>query len=321
MYAMRAERKRAPSSSPLGSLQDAANLRELVQRLQEGIYVTNAAGDFLDANPALLQVLGIATLEELRGHKVTDFIDSELRTWKVKRMERDGFVRDLELQIRRADGSTRTVLDTAFMQSDVRSGKVFCCGILVDITERKLLETQLKEQAVRDPLTGCLNRRYLSMLEITGEGMPGSWGCLVIDVDHFKDYNDRYGHQTGDEVLRRVAQVFAEAVRELDLPGRFGGEEIALVLPGTNLTGARHLAERIRKGIEDLHVPTPEGDPLRVTASFGAACFPTHSSAGELVAAADASLYDAKREGKNRVATATAKKKSRTAGVDAPFPA
>ena len=80
MYAMRAERKRAPSSSPLGSLQDAANLRELVQRLQEGIYVTNAAGDFLDANPALLQVLGIDTLEELRRHKVTDFIDSELRT-------------------------------------------------------------------------------------------------------------------------------------------------------------------------------------------------------------------------------------------------
>jgi diguanylate cyclase (GGDEF)-like protein len=184
---------------------------------------------------------------------------------------------------------------------------------------------RMTRQAQTDALTNLANRRALDERlddEVEHARRLGTHLAFVIaDIDNFKSINDRYGHQTGDEVLRRVAQVFAEAVRELDLPGRFGGEEIALVLPGTNLTGARHLAERIRKGIEDLHVPIPEGDPLRVTASFGAACFPTHSSAGELVAAADASLYDAKREGKNRVATATAKKKSRTAGVDAPFPA
>jgi diguanylate cyclase (GGDEF)-like protein len=183
---------------------------------------------------------------------------------------------------------------------------------------------RMTRQAQTDALTNLANRRALDERlddEVEHARRLNTHLAFVIaDIDNFKSINDRFGHQTGDEVLRRVARVFAEAVRELDLPGRFGGEEIALVLPGTNLTGARNLAERIRKSVEDLQVPTPEGDPLQVTASFGAACFPTHSSAGELVAAADAALYDAKRDGKNRVVTATAKKKSRTAAVDEPLP-
>ena len=129
--------------------------------------------------------------------------------------------------------------------------------------------------------------------------------------------------QTGDEVLRRVARTFAGAVRELDLPGRYGGEEIAVVLPGTNLTGARALSEKIRKGLEELAHTTPDGIPFQVTASFGAACFPAQSNAGDLVAAADAALYEAKRTGKNRVVTATAKRKARgqATAADAPAPA
>jgi diguanylate cyclase (GGDEF)-like protein len=109
----------------------------------------------------------------------------------------------------------------------------------------------------------------------------------------------------------------------VDLPGRYGGEEIAVVLPGTNLTGARALSEKIRKRIEELPVTTPDGVPFQVTASFGAACFPAQTSAEELVAAADAALYEAKRTGKNRVVTATAKRKSRAqaTGADAPAPA
>ena len=129
--------------------------------------------------------------------------------------------------------------------------------------------------------------------------------------------------QPGDEVLRRVARTFADAVRELDLPGRYGGEEIAVVLPGTNLTGARALSEKIRKGLEELAHTPPDGTPFQVTASFGAACFPAQSNAGDLVAAADAALYEAKRTGKNRVVTATAKRKARgqATAADAPAPA
>jgi diguanylate cyclase (GGDEF)-like protein len=186
---------------------------------------------------------------------------------------------------------------------------------------------RLTRQAQTDGLTNLANRRALDErldLEVDHAKRLGTNVAFVIaDIDNFKTINDSYGHQTGDEVLRRVARTFAEAVRELDLPGRYGGEEIALVLPGTNLTGARALAEKIRRGVEELALTTPEGIPFHVTASFGAACFPAQSSVEALVAAADAALYEAKRTGKNRVVTATAKRKPRVhaAAADAPAPA
>jgi diguanylate cyclase (GGDEF)-like protein len=169
--------------------------------------------------------------------------------------------------------------------------------------------------AETDSLTNIANRRALDQRldeEVDHARRLGTNVAFVIaDIDNFKSVNDRFGHQTGDEVLRRVAAVFTDAVRELDLPGRYGGEEIAVVGPGTNLTGARGLAEKIRARIEELELTTPNGDPLKVTASFGAACFPAQTSVEELVAAADAALYEAKRNGKNRVVTATAKRKTR----------
>jgi diguanylate cyclase (GGDEF)-like protein len=186
---------------------------------------------------------------------------------------------------------------------------------------------RLTRQAQTDSLTSLANRRALDERlddEVDHARRLGTNVAFVIaDIDNFKSINDTYGHQTGDEVLRRVAQTFAEAVRELDLPGRYGGEEIALVLPGTNLSGARALSEKIRKCLEELSHTTPEGVPFHVTASFGAACFPGQANAGDLVAAADAALYEAKRTGKNRVVTATAKRKTRglATAADAPAPA
>ena len=180
---------------------------------------------------------------------------------------------------------------------------------------------RLRHHAQTDALTNLANRRALDERlddEVDHARRLGtSIGFVIADVDNFKSINDRFGHQTGDAVLREVARVFADAVRELDLPGRYGGEEIAVVLPGTQLAGARRLADRIRKSVEELHVTAPDGTPVEVTASFGAACFPTHASVEALVAAADGALYEAKQSGKNRVATATAKKKSRTTSADA----
>jgi diguanylate cyclase (GGDEF)-like protein len=186
---------------------------------------------------------------------------------------------------------------------------------------------RLTRQAQTDALTNLANRRALDERlddEVDHARRLGTNVAFVIaDIDNFKSINDSYGHQTGDEVLRRIGRALAEAVRELDLPGRYGGEEFAIVLPGTNLSGARALAEKIRKNLEKLLVTTPDGSPFQVTASFGAACFPAQTSVEELVAAADAALYQAKRTGKNRVVTATAKRKSRgrAAAADAPAPA
>ena len=174
---------------------------------------------------------------------------------------------------------------------------------------------RLTHQSQTDALTNIANRRALDERlddEVDHARRLGTSVAYVIaDIDDFKSINDRFGHQTGDEVLRRVARCFADAVRELDLVGRYGGEEIAVVAPGTNLNGARAFAEKIRGRIEELELRTPDGDLFQVTASFGAACFPAQPGVEELVSAADAALYEAKRNGKNRVVTATAKRKPR----------
>jgi diguanylate cyclase (GGDEF)-like protein len=128
----------------------------------------------------------------------------------------------------------------------------------------------------------------------------------MLDIDDFKRVNDTYGHQQGDEVLALVAGVLRDLSRDLDAPARYGGEEMAVVLPQTDAGGAVQLAERMREAIEALQVPrVGGGGTLHVTASFGVASVP--ESAAErsaLIAAADAALYRAKRAGKNRVESA-----------------
>jgi diguanylate cyclase (GGDEF)-like protein len=130
----------------------------------------------------------------------------------------------------------------------------------------------------------------------------------MLDIDDFKQVNDTYGHLQGDEVLRMVGKVLDEESRGVDEPARYGGEEFAVALPETGIEGAIGLAERVRTRIESMSVDRVRASGrLRVTASLGAAAIPDSASTPqELIAAADAALYKAKREGKNRVATAAA---------------
>jgi diguanylate cyclase (GGDEF)-like protein len=125
----------------------------------------------------------------------------------------------------------------------------------------------------------------------------------MLDLDHFKQINDEYGHQQGDEVLTMVADVLRDFSRDIDAAARYGGEELAIVLPQTDAEGAEQLAERIREAVERLEVPRVDGDgSLRPQASFGVASLPESAATREgLIAAADAALYPAKRAGRNRV--------------------
>jgi diguanylate cyclase (GGDEF)-like protein len=172
---------------------------------------------------------------------------------------------------------------------------------------------RLTRQVQTDSLTNLANRRGLTErldVELARAYETGTSVSFVIaDIDNFKAVNDGYGHQTGDSIIRAVGQALAGAIRELDLAARYGGEEFAVVLPGARLADARRSAERMRRAVAEVDVPGPNGESTRVTMSFGVAEFPTYATADALVAAADAALYQAKRGGKNQVATATVNRK------------
>lgn len=240
--------KRSRAAHPrFRSLSDPETLARFAQNLGEGIYITNEEGEILDANPAFLQIFGVATLEEMKRYRVSDFVDAEVRRREVELLEREGSLRDRELQITRRDGSVRTVLDTWYSNTDPDTGEAIFHGILVDITGRKQLETQLVEQSIRDPLTGCYNRRYLAALYSSKRGEDDTWGCIYVDIDHFKQYNDVHGHASGDAVLVKMSRFLMRHVRAEEPVIRMGGDEFLVALFGTDLVATEMIARRLEK--------------------------------------------------------------------------
>jgi diguanylate cyclase (GGDEF)-like protein len=171
------------------------------------------------------------------------------------------------------------------------------------------LREALRSQSIRDPLTGLYNRRYLEeMLEReTRRAVRAEHGLgvLMLDLDHFKTFNDTYGHDAGDTVLRETAAFLLKSVRAEDIVCRFGGEEFIVILPLADLSVTQARAERIRSKIRELQV-LHQGQSLgMVTVSVGVAELPQHGTSPKvLIEAADAALYRAKKAGRDRVAVA-----------------
>jgi diguanylate cyclase (GGDEF)-like protein len=163
--------------------------------------------------------------------------------------------------------------------------------------------------SMRDPLTGLYNRRYLE--ETMGRELPRarrlgeSVGVIVLDIDHFKQLNDTYGHDAGDFVLERTGELLRAATRNSDIACRFGGEEFAVILPGASLLVARNRAEAIRASLESLKMEF-DGQPLgTLTVSAGVASMPPHGQDWTLALhQADRALYTAKQAGRNKVVAA-----------------
>lgn len=175
---------------------------------------------------------------------------------------------------------------------------------------------ELQRLSITDGLTGLYNRRHLmETLESErrrADRTERTFAVLMVDVDHFKKFNDRFGHQAGDEVLLRVAGILRKCTRDVDLAGRYGGEEFCMLLTESTLEGAVEVAERIRS---ELRAVSFEGE--KVTVSIGAAEYPIDGESVELVlSSADAALYEAKRAGRDRVSQA-AREPSRKSKQDA----
>ena len=171
------------------------------------------------------------------------------------------------------------------------------------------LREALRTQSIKDPLTGLYNRRYLTEMldrEIRrAVRAEQPLGILILDLDHFKKFNDTYGHDAGDTVLREAASFLTRSIRVEDIVCRFGGEEFVIILPTADLSSAHARAERIRSKLRELTV-MHQGQSLgMITISVGVATLPMHgTSPKELLEAADAALYRAKRDGRDRVVDA-----------------
>ena len=174
------------------------------------------------------------------------------------------------------------------------------------------LREALRSQSIKDPLTGLYNRRYLEEIldrEIRrATRAEQALSILVLDLDHFKSFNDTYGHDTGDAVLRETAALVMKSVRVEDVVCRFGGEEFVVVLPTADPSAARGRGERIRERMKELTVLYQGRSVGRITVSIGVATLPINgTSSKELFESADAALYRAKREGRDRVVMAEAR--------------
>jgi diguanylate cyclase (GGDEF)-like protein len=213
-----------------------------------------------------------------------------------------------------AQGETMGMLHLSSAQEKILTeskqqlAKTIAKQVALSLANLKLRET-LRHQSVRDPLTGLFNRRYLeeslSREVQRAQRNQHALSVIMVDVDHFKRFNDTFGHEAGDMVLRELGRFLRKHTRESDIACRYGGEEMALILPDASLPDAQQRAEDLRLGVKQLNVSLRHQLLGTITISLGVASFPVHGSSGEeVIQEADLALYQAKRQGRDRVIVA-----------------
>jgi diguanylate cyclase (GGDEF)-like protein len=275
-------------------------LRDVTVRFGEALAATHDIGE-------LLRVV-VETAMEATGARGGALLRDNHEV--VRKGDPDAGVLRLEFHLSAADESFGRLVLTAdsFSKEQTETAEWFVNQARTAL-ENARHHRAVQRQALVDSLTGLANRRLCEAALEKEIGRADRFGeplsLVVADIDDFKNVNDRYGHATGDEVLKEFARALQDTVREIDLAGRWGGEEFVVGLPGTDLAGGVRLAERVRAALAQRTVKAPNGERLRVTASLGVAEFDGHRGLTELLADADAALYRAKRGGKDRVATVT----------------
>jgi diguanylate cyclase (GGDEF)-like protein/PAS domain S-box-containing protein len=281
----------------------------LVQNATIGIVLRDEAGFITYANNVFIRMMQADEPSELLGRPYLDFVHPDDLAGSLNRIGQNILGIGSPLREHRLVGLHG---HTIFVESTgvpiAKGGRTYVMGVFQDITERKRLEEQLQYQATTDGLTGIFNRRHF-MARADEElqriqRYSGTFSMLMLDIDHFKKINDRFGHAIGDIVLKQFTGVCKKATRNTDLLGRIGGEEFAILLPETGLASAKQVAERLCKSVQDHVFSTEDGLQISLSVSIGGAQHFPDESLSELMVRSDQALYRAKKEGRNRVVVA-----------------
>jgi len=285
--------------------------RSLFENATEGIFIAQLHGRLLCVNPAMAHILGYTTpegfLQAHQGGEQWPFVDNHDKERLFSTLAEYGTVKRLQTRMFCQDGQMLWVeINAQVHPPDARHINTRVEGTLSDITERKRMLEELRHLAITDSLTNLYNRRHF--LELCEQELRRASryrlaiGLLILDADHFKTINDTHGHAVGDEVLRIISRLCRTQLREVDVIGRIGGEEFAILLPQTGFPATHEIAERLRSAIGQTALPLANGGMLRFTVSIGGCVLVDgRLNVSELFKVADRALYVAKNNGRNRV--------------------
>jgi diguanylate cyclase (GGDEF)-like protein/PAS domain S-box-containing protein len=293
------ERKRAEEALE----ENERRYRELVEAASDVVYTTDREGYFTYVNPPTQNLTGYRK-DELIGMLFTELVAPEWRD-RVQAFylqQRDNLVRDsiLELPILTRTGEEKWVEQKVTML--ISGDQVNAVQSIVrEVTERKKAEQNLEKMASSDPLTSLFNRRRFSeFLEHEVDRTKrykSALSIIMLDIDHFKAINDRFGHQEGDGVLQALSTRLKDVIRESDIIARWGGEEFMILAVNTDLQNAQTIAEKIRADIENQQFP----NVTTFTISAGVTQFKDGDDPASLIERVDQALYQAKNNGRNQV--------------------
>jgi len=296
-------------------------LRTLQSNLPVGIYRALKDGNLLSANPILLNMMGYETLDDLNDACIPEvWLNPEDRSVLLETLKDNGTVTDFVTRLRRKDGSVFWASHSACGMFEGIGDLKYFDAVIQDVTEEKMAQQALLDKNVSlqkaneklgrmartDGLTGLLNRQYF--MQRLQEEMDRSrrydtpLSILLMDLDHFKNVNDTWGHLAGDAVLLAAAGEITNRMRDTDIAARYGGDEFIMILTQTNLEGARSFAERLCKGIAAIeyeYKDTNETCSIGVAELSGAVTDLT-----SFVKMADDAMYKAKDKGRNRACSA-----------------
>jgi diguanylate cyclase (GGDEF)-like protein/PAS domain S-box-containing protein len=303
--------------------------RALFEQSHDAVFILDVSGKLIEVNQRAANLLGY-TVEELSQLSVIDISAQKEESAQIlERLRKGELIPLYERDFTRKNGESVTVELNIELVCDEDGTPIHIQSVARDISERKknevvmqeanqklrnqlveidLLQSQLREQATRDSLTGLYNRRFLeetmSREFLLAEREKGPICLVMMDIDGFKGFNDTYGHDAGDLLLRKLGELLISEVRSTDISCRYGGEEFLVVMPGAALENGYERAEHIRSAFLSQDIKHL-GVELHATLSIGVAGFPQHGKTSEEVLhAADQAMYAAKKAGRNCTRTA-----------------